>query len=140
MLSISFCQYPCLLVLLNCLYQRNSSGVTELLHINPQCQLVKRSERLQGVVCRERAARVRFQTQRNPAPARRKAQRTLSPLKTSLSAGGFLRVPYGFGIGLWLHTRQAIIKISNNMAHHGYSIRIIFCFFPNLVEKIVIIV
>ena len=33
--------------------------------------------------------------------------------KTSLSAGGFLRVPYGFGIGLWLHTRQAIIKISN---------------------------
>ena len=60
--------------------------------------------------------------------------------KTSLSAGGFLRVPYGFGIGLWLHTRQAIIKISNNMAHHGYSIRIIFCSFPNLVEKIVIIV
>ena len=30
--------------------------------------------------------------------------------KTSLSAGGFLRVPYGFGIGLWLHIRQAIIK------------------------------
>ena len=60
--------------------------------------------------------------------------------KTSLSAGGFLRVPYGFGIGLWLHTRQAIIKITNHMAHHSYSIRIIFCFFPNLVEKIVIIV
>ena len=79
----------------------------------------------------------------NPTEPRSRSEKSAADAKlekTSLSAGGFLRVPYGFGIGLWLHTRQAIIKISNNMAHHGYSIRIIFCSFPNLVEKIVIIV
>ncbi len=89
---------------------------------------------------RERAASDLFYIQLKPRFRSEKSAADAKLEKTSLSAGGFLRVPYGFGIGLWLHTRQAIIKITNHMAHHSYSIRIIFCFFPNLVEKIVIIV
>ena len=93
-----------------------------------QCQLVKRT--IAGCCLSWGGRRRQLLYPTEPRFRSEKSAADAKLEKTSLSAGGFLRVPYGFGIGLWLHTRQAIIKISNNMAHHGYSIRIIFCFFP----------
>jgi hypothetical protein len=60
--------------------------------------------------CREGAARASFHIQQKPRFRSEKSAADTKLEKTSLSAGGFLRVSYGYGSWLWLHDRQAIDK------------------------------
>ena len=58
-----------------------------------------------GVVYRGEAAVASSCIHKEPRSRSEKSAADAKLEKTSLSAGGFLRVPNGFGIGLWLHTR-----------------------------------